>query len=114
MSEKIVLITGANGALGSAVTNLFLAQGHRVIGASLNISAKDFPQANFQPLPLDFTDVDKVRAAIKSLIEKCQPLGALIHVMGAFAGGQSIADTTDKTWSQMQNLNLNSAFYVLR
>ena len=67
MSEKIVLITGANGALGSAITNLFLAQGHRVIGASLHISAKDFHQANFQPLSLDFSDVDKVRAAVKSL-----------------------------------------------
>jgi NAD(P)-dependent dehydrogenase (short-subunit alcohol dehydrogenase family) len=114
MSEKVVLITGANGALGSAITNLFLAQGHRVIGASLNISAKDFPQANFQPLSLDFTDVDKVRAAIQSLVEKYHRLDALVHVMGAFAGGQSIAHTTDQTWNQMQNLNLNSAFYVLR
>jgi NAD(P)-dependent dehydrogenase (short-subunit alcohol dehydrogenase family) len=114
MSEKIVLITGANGALGSAITNLFLAQGHRVIGASLHISAKDFPQANFQPLSLDFTDVDKVRAAIKSLSEKYGRLDALVHVMGAFAGGQSIADTTDKTWNQMRDLNLSSAFYVLR
>src|SRR3981081_3116444 len=114
MSEKIVLITGANGALGSAITNLFLAQGHRVIGASLHISAKDFPQANFQPLSLDFTDVDKVRAAIKSLSEKYGRLDALVHVMGAFAGGQSIADTTDKTWNQMRDLNLTSAFYVLR
>ena len=114
MSEKIILITGANGALGSAITNLFLAQGHRVIGASLNISAKDFPQANFEPLSLDFTDVDKVRAAIQSLIGKYNRLDGLIHVMGAFAGGQSITETTDKTWSQMQNLNLSSAFYVLR
>ena len=114
MSDKVVLITGANGALGSAITNAFLAKGHRVIGASLNISAKDFPQPDFEPLSLDFTDVEKVRGAIKSLVEKYGRLDALVHVMGAFAGGQSIAETTDKTWNQMRDLNLSSAFYVLR
>ena len=114
MSEKVVLITGANGALGSAITNVFLAKGHRVVGASLNISREDFPQPNFEPLALDFTDVEKVRGAIKSLIEKYGRLDALLHVMGAFAGGQSIAETTDKAWNQMRDLNLGSAFYVLR
>lgn len=114
MSEKVVLITGAKGALGSAITKAFLAKGHRVIGASRNISNQDFPQPKFEALSLDFTDIEKVRAAIKSLVEKYGRLDALVHVMGAFAGGQSIAETTDKTWNQMRDLNLSSAFYVLR
>lgn len=114
MSEKVGLITGANGALGSAITKVFLAKGHRVVGASLNISAKDFPQPNFEALSLDFTDVEKVREAVKSLVEKYGRLDALVHVMGGFAGGQSIAETTDKTWDQMRDLNLSSAFYLLR
>jgi len=41
-------------------------------------------------------------------------LDILIHVLGAFAGGKSVAETNDATWEKMQDLNLSSAFYVLR
>jgi NAD(P)-dependent dehydrogenase (short-subunit alcohol dehydrogenase family) len=38
----------------------------------------------------------------------------LVHVVGGFAGGKSVAETDDSTWEQMRDLNLTSAFYVLR
>ena len=37
-----------------------------------------------------------------------------MHVLGGFAGGQTVAETDDTTWEQMRDLNLTSAFYVLR
>lgn len=41
-------------------------------------------------------------------------LGVLIHLLGGFAGGPSIATTDDATWMHMQDLNLTAAFYVFR
>jgi NAD(P)-dependent dehydrogenase (short-subunit alcohol dehydrogenase family) len=38
----------------------------------------------------------------------------LVHVLGGFAGGQTVAETDDSIWEQMRDLNLTSAFYVLR
>lgn len=38
----------------------------------------------------------------------------LAHLVGAFAGGQTIAETDDATWQHMFDANLNSAFHVLR
>jgi len=38
----------------------------------------------------------------------------LVHVLGGFAGGTPVAETDDATWEQMCDLNLTSAFYVLR
>src|SRR5215472_13387293 len=38
----------------------------------------------------------------------------MTHVLGGFAGGQTIAETDVAVWEQMRDLNLSSAFYVLR
>jgi NAD(P)-dependent dehydrogenase (short-subunit alcohol dehydrogenase family) len=114
MSEKVVLITGANGGLGTAITDIFLLVGARVIGASRKIESSDFPRTNFEALQADFTKAKEVHAAIDGLIAKYGQLDVLVHVLGAFAGGQSVAATTDNTWEQMRDLNLTSAFYTFR
>ncbi|MGC2477228.1 MAG: SDR family NAD(P)-dependent oxidoreductase, partial [Candidatus Sulfotelmatobacter sp.] len=41
-------------------------------------------------------------------------LDVLAHTVGGFAGGQSIAETDDVTFQRMFDLNLNSAFHILR
>src|ERR1700674_4043885 len=114
MSGRVVLITGAKGGLGSFVTQRFLATGATVVGASRSITPEDFPVANFAALPLDFTKAAAVDRAIGSIIERYGRLDVLVHVLGGFAGGASVAETDDATWEQMRDLNLTSAFYVLR
>jgi NAD(P)-dependent dehydrogenase (short-subunit alcohol dehydrogenase family) len=39
---------------------------------------------------------------------------ALVHLMGGFAGGQSVADTEAAVFERMLDLNLRSALYVAR
>ncbi|HEY2645953.1 MAG TPA: SDR family NAD(P)-dependent oxidoreductase [Candidatus Acidoferrales bacterium] len=114
MSQRVIFITGANGGLGVSVTRKFLATGAIVIGASQKISKEDFPDANFFPCPADLTNAKVVNGAIDSVVQKFGALHAVIHLLGGFAGGKSIAETDDRTWEQMSDLNLNSAFYVLR
>ena len=114
MSNKVVFITGASGGLGQSVTQRFLASGATVIGASRTISADEFPVSNFVAKPVDFTSDAAVRAAVDFIVQKCGRLDTLVHVLGGFAGGKTIAETDDATWNQMRDLNLNSAFYVLR
>lgn len=114
MPNRIVLITGAKGGLGTFVTKLFLATGATVVGASRTISREDFPESNFVPLSVDFTKSDAVREAINGVAHTHKGLDVLVHVLGGFAGVQSVTDTDDATWEQMRDLNLTSAFYVLR
>jgi len=114
MKPKAVFITGANGALGSAITRTFLKTGARVIGASLHISATDFPQANFEAISLDFTSAEIVSRTVADIAARHDGLDVVVHVLGGFAGGQPVAETTNATWEQMRDLNLTSAFYVLR
>lgn len=99
--------------MGTFVTQKFRAQGSHVVGASRRITQQDYPATNFTALELDFTDANGVRVAVESVIAKFGRLDVLVHVLGGFAGGKSIADTDDATWAQMRDLNLSTAFYVL-
>lgn len=114
MNGKVVFITGAKGGLGSVITQSFLRQGATVIGGSRHISPIDFPKPNFVAEAIDFTNPDQVREAVARIIAGHGRLDVLIHVLGGFAGGQPISATTDETWNNMRELNLTSAFYVLR
>ena len=114
MTERVVLITGANGGLGTFVTKRFLETGAMVVGGSRKISKEDFEGPNFVPLPADFTEPNAVRDAIASVVTRFGRLDVLVHVLGGFAGGSTVAETDDATWEQMRDLNLTSAFYVLR
>lgn len=114
MNERIVLITGAKGGLGTFVTQRFLGTGATVIGASRSIAQEDFPAANFAAQSVDFTKVSDVNKLLTWVIERYGRLDVLVHVLGAFAGGTSVAETDDATWEAMRDLNLSSAFYVLR
>ena len=108
------MITGAKGSLGSFVTQRFLATGATVVGISRSISQADFPEANFVALPVDFTKAGAAGKAVESVVSRFGRLDALVHLLGGFAGGQTLAETDDATWEQMCDLNLTSAFYVLR
>jgi NAD(P)-dependent dehydrogenase (short-subunit alcohol dehydrogenase family) len=114
MKNRVVLVTGAKGGLGTFVTEAFLKQDVTVVGASRSISPEDFPLPNFTAIPVDFTKASMVQSAIDSVAERFGSLDVVVHVLGGFAGGKTVAETDDATWQQMQELNLNSAFYVLR
>jgi NAD(P)-dependent dehydrogenase (short-subunit alcohol dehydrogenase family) len=114
MRDKVVFITGANGGLGTSVTKAFLRQGARVIGASLRIKAEDFPQANFEAMTIDFSKPDEIKRGVARIVERYGRLDALVHLLGGFAGGPSVAETSDAMWEQMQSINLTAAFQVFR
>jgi NAD(P)-dependent dehydrogenase (short-subunit alcohol dehydrogenase family) len=111
--QKVVLITGASGGLGTAVTNEFLANGDRVIGASRSIKQSEFPHDNFVPIALDATQADKARELVANVVERFGRIDSLVHVMGGFASG-AVHETDDATWARMRDLNLTAAFNVLR
>ena len=49
-----------------------------------------------------------------SVIAKWGRIDVLVHLVGAFAGGKSVADTDDATLEQMLEVNLLAAFHMFR
>jgi NAD(P)-dependent dehydrogenase (short-subunit alcohol dehydrogenase family) len=114
MKGKVVLVTGANGGLGASVTQAFLGAGSKVVGTSREIQQSKFPSPEFAALPADIASAEGANQLVEQVIKKYGRLDVLAHSVGGFAGGQSIADTDEKTFQQMFAMNLNATFYMLR
>ncbi|HET6181690.1 MAG TPA: SDR family NAD(P)-dependent oxidoreductase [Candidatus Sulfotelmatobacter sp.] len=114
MPEKIALVTGANGGLGTQVTKALLDAGFTVVGLASNIQQSAFNHPNFTALPATLDTLDSARKAADIVIARFGKIDVLAHLVGGFAGGQSVADTDDATFQRMLDMNLNSAFHILR
>ncbi len=114
MSGRFVLVTGANGGLGTFVTRKFLDAGDTVIGTSRKIQWSEFSNANFIPEPAELGDEPSVRHLADSAIQRFGRVDVLVHVAGGFAGGAPIHETDPKTWARMLETNLTSTYNVAR
>jgi NAD(P)-dependent dehydrogenase (short-subunit alcohol dehydrogenase family) len=114
MNGKVVLVTGADGGLGSHVTRAFLEAGATVVGASRTIQQSAFDSPNFTAMRAEISTREGAQLLMEQMIARFGRLDVLAHTVGGFAGGQSLAETDDATFQQMLDLNLNSVFYMLR
>lgn len=118
---RTVLITGGGGALGTEVTRRFLADGHRVATTWLSPGE---PQAlalrlgelaaPLEALRADVTDPDSIAAAVEEVEGRLGPVEVLVHIVGAWRGGETVAFHSLETWERMLAVNLRSAFLSSR
>jgi NAD(P)-dependent dehydrogenase (short-subunit alcohol dehydrogenase family) len=114
MNGKVVLVTGANGGLGTHVTQAFLDVGATVIGTSRKIQQSDFNNPNFTALPAEISTRQGAEVLLDQVVMRFRKLDVLAHTVGGFAGGRSVADTDDTTFQRMLDVNLNSTFHILQ
>jgi NAD(P)-dependent dehydrogenase (short-subunit alcohol dehydrogenase family) len=114
MPIKTALVTGANGGLGGYVTKALLDAGFAVIGLAPKIQQSDFDHPNFSALPAALDSLVTAKKASDSVIARFGKIDVLAHLVGGFTGGQTVADTDDATFQRMFDMNLNSAFHILR
>ncbi len=113
MDGKVVVVTGALGALGSVVAMEALARGARV--ASVDHAPAPLP-ATPDRLDLggvDLTDATQARTAIDATISHFGRLDALINIAGGFVF-EKVADGDPKTWQRMYALNVTTALNASR
>jgi len=114
LDDKIALITGAKGGLGTFVTNTFLSAGANVVGVSRSIQQTDFPHPRFSALPGELSSGDAAQALASTVAGRFRRIDILVHLVGGFAGGAPVAGTDDATFERMLDLNLRPAFHILR
>jgi NAD(P)-dependent dehydrogenase (short-subunit alcohol dehydrogenase family) len=114
MSQKIAIVTGANGGLGTHVTKALLDTGFAVVGLAPHIQQADFPHANFTALAAGISSLADAKKAVDSVIARFGRIDILAHLVGGFTGGKPVAETDDATLQRMLDTNLNSTFHMLR
>jgi NAD(P)-dependent dehydrogenase (short-subunit alcohol dehydrogenase family) len=114
MKGKVVMVTGANGGLGTSVTQAFLDAGATVVGTSRKIQQSEFMSADFAAVPAEITNSQGAESLLDQVVRRYGRLDVLAHTVGGFAGGSPVAETDDATFQQMFDVNLNATFYLLR
>src|SRR5262245_1354331 len=112
-----VFVTGGTGALGSAVTQRLLEDGHRVAVTCRRDAEVDALRAglgdlgaNLAVIAADVTDEESVDAALAQFHSRIGSVEALVHLVGAWHGGEPVQEQSLETWRGVTDLNLTSAF----
>lgn len=114
LENRVILITGAKGGLGSYVTNAFLAAGATVAGSSRSIQQSDFDHPRFTAIPAELSSRDAAETLAAETVARHGRIDAAVHLLGGFAGGATVADSDDATLDQMFDLNFRSLFHIAR
>lgn len=114
LENRVVLITGAKGGLGTYVTNAFLAAGATVAGVSRSIQQSDFDHPRFNAIPAELSSRDAAETLAADAIARLGRIDAVVHLLGAFACGTTVAASSDATLDQMLDLNFRSFFHIAR
>src|ERR1035437_8855628 len=78
------------------------------------MQASDFPHPGFTAMPAELSSGEAARKVADGIVAQLGRIDTLVHVVGGFAGGQSVADTDDATLDKMLDLNYRSAFFMAR
>jgi len=115
----VAFISGGAGNLGRAVTRAFLEAGWRVSVALHHTDAKNALDelksahaGKISTCMLDLTTERGADSAIRQSVQWGGRLDAVVHLMGTWAGGAKVGDTTLGVWDAMMAVNLTSGFLL--
>jgi NAD(P)-dependent dehydrogenase (short-subunit alcohol dehydrogenase family) len=113
MDGKVVVVTGASGALGKVVAEAALARGARVAGVDHAPSQMPATANRIELGGIDLSDAAQAKHAIDAAASHFGRLDALINIAGGFAF-EAIAEGETKTWQRMYALNVLTALHASR
>jgi NAD(P)-dependent dehydrogenase (short-subunit alcohol dehydrogenase family) len=113
MEEKIVVVTGASGALGKIVVASALAKGARIACIDHAASKISATRERIGFGGVDLADSAQAKNAIDAAASHFGRLDALINIAGGFAF-ETISEGDPKTWQRMYALNVLTALNASR
>jgi NAD(P)-dependent dehydrogenase (short-subunit alcohol dehydrogenase family) len=117
LGSKVAVVTGATGTLGRVVAKILLDNGARVVSTYRSEEKQkelgDFvgeTSGMLTSVQADVTDERSVQALFQKVVEEYGRVDILLNIVGAYKGGNEIANTKESDWDYMMDVNLKSAF----
>ncbi|MCJ9705017.1 MULTISPECIES: SDR family oxidoreductase [unclassified Bradyrhizobium] len=113
MQDKILIVTGARGALGKVVAELARSRGARV--ASIDHAPSQSPATpdRIEIGGVDLSDAIQAKTAVDAAAKHFGRLDALVNIAGGFAF-ETVGDGDIKSWQRMYTLNVLTALNTSR
>lgn len=119
--DRVVLITGATGAVGSVVVRTFAATGARLALTARRMEALqeladqlELTEERTLLFAADLAQADQVEALIGAIAARWGGVDVLLNIAGGWAGGKRLAELSEEDWDAMLAMNLRSAFLINR
>ena len=113
-SEQVAVVTGASGALGSAVVEGFRDAGATVAAVDVREPSQEDalldPDDGTEFYQADLTDEGEVEGLFEDVVEDHGRVDALCNVAGTWRGGDDLADTDVDEFEFLFDVNLKSMF----
>lgn len=121
MQDKVIVITGATGALGRLTAKTFAE-----MGASLALLDNDqnkldslvrelnLPEDRLFSAVVDLRDGNAVRDSAEAVSDKFGRVHALIHLVGGWTGGKTIAETPVSDLEGMLGQHVWTTFHLFQ
>jgi NAD(P)-dependent dehydrogenase (short-subunit alcohol dehydrogenase family) len=113
MNGKIIVITGAFGALGRVVAEIAQKRGARIAGIDHAPSSAAATPERIELGGVDLSDAAQAKHAVDAAATHFGKLDALINIAGGFIF-ETVADGDIKSWQRMHALNLLTALNTSR
>jgi NAD(P)-dependent dehydrogenase (short-subunit alcohol dehydrogenase family) len=120
-SDRVVVVTGAAGNLGSAVAQAFGSAGAKLalVDRADGRLQRLFPELADSPgyflaNSVDLTDAESVQRMVDGTVEHFGRIDVLVNAAGGYRAGPPVHETPLETWDFMLNLNDRSVFLTSR
>jgi len=121
MNDRVFIITGATGATGRAAARAFAERGASLVLIGTDQSRLDdltrdlnLPVARFLTLTADLRNADAVHSAAEAVTVKFGRLDGLIHLVGGWVGGKTMAETPIIDFESMLGQHAWTTFHLFQ
>jgi NAD(P)-dependent dehydrogenase (short-subunit alcohol dehydrogenase family) len=120
-TSRVIVITGATGALGSKAAHAFAASGHSLVlldrnQGRLDVLSRDLslPDERLFTSMIDLRDSAAIRSTAEAVSVKFGGAHALIHLVGGWVGGKTLVESNPEDLESMLGQHVWSTFHLFQ
>jgi NAD(P)-dependent dehydrogenase (short-subunit alcohol dehydrogenase family) len=119
LEQRVAIISGANGGLGTTVSRMFHQAGASVVLVGTQEErvrplAAELGEGRALPVGADLSDPAATEAVVKAALDRFNRVDILLNLAGGFGGGTPVSDSSADEVQAMFNLNFYTAYHLSR
>jgi 3-oxoacyl-[acyl-carrier protein] reductase len=115
LHDKVALVTGAAGPMGTAVVKQFVSQGCTVAMLDINREGLQKNAEEFGPKAIPFVadikEIKQVQAVYGDIEQRLGGVDILVNNAGILSNNK-VLETSAEEWNNVMSINLDGAFYL--
>ena len=121
LKNRVAVIAGATGGLGSVVTHELAKQGVNLALLGIDLAkleslaqSLNLPDSRLLIRPANLLDPLETKSAAELIAAKFEKIDILLHVVGGWTGGKSLLETSSDDLTFMLNQHVWTSFHVIQ